>query len=102
MSKIQKLFKTKYGGLIFSLISGLAYFVIVTDFLSNTNGGILLGFFFSPAIVCASALVLLKTAKKLLEEERYKKLNILFFVHLVLVLISLAFLADIISKYFCR
>lgn len=99
MFNTKKLFSTKYGGFAFSLISGLAYFIIILDFLisSVSNGGILLGFFFFPAIICGTALVLLKTVKKLTEDEEYKKLNVLFYVHLLLFLISLVFLADIIK-----
>lgn len=97
MKDINKLFDTKYGGLIFALASGCAYFIIILDFilkLSPANG--LLGFFFFPAIICGTGLILLKTVKKLRDEESYQKVNILVYAHIVLLLISIVFFIDII------
>lgn len=97
MSGVGKIFETKYGGLIFSLLSGCAYFVIILDFILKTTplGG-LLGLFFFPAIIFGAGLVLLKTVKKLLDEEQSKKVNILVYAHIVLILISIIFLFDIV------
>ncbi len=97
MKGIGKIFDTKYGGLIFSLASGCAYFIIILDFIlkSSASGG-LLGFFFFPAIICGAGLVLLKTIKKLQDEERPEKVNLIVYAHIGLILISIAFLFDII------
>lgn len=99
MHGIGKIFDTKYGGLIFSLICGAAYYIIILDFITRytSQGGELLGFFFLPAIICTAALVILKTAKRLILEELFSKLNLLIYVHIILILISLVFLADILS-----
>ncbi len=98
MNKIYKLYETKYGGLIFSLLSGIAYYIIVLYFLlgGTNSGGALLGFFFLPAIVCGMALVLFKTVKKLKETEALGRINLLIYGHIILILMSLVFLADII------
>lgn len=97
MKGIARLFNTKYGGLIFSLFCGGAYYIIILDFLIRytQNGGGLLGFFFFPAIICGGALVLFKTAKRLTDAEQYAKLNALIYIHLLLIAVSLVFLADI-------
>lgn len=99
MKGVGKIFDKKYGGLIFSLISGSAYFIIILDLIlkSSPSGG-LLGFFFFPAIICGSGLILLKTINKLRDEENYQKVNIIVYAHIVLVLISIVFLLDIIIK----
>lgn len=98
MYGVGKIFNTKYGGLVFSLVSGLAYFIIVLDFILHytKNGGVLLGFFFFPAIICGMALVLMKSVKRLKEEERYSKINLLVYLHIVLVILSAVFLLDIV------
>lgn len=99
MNKAYKIFETKFGGLIFSLLSGCAYFIIIlSTILSTTQAGGLLGFFFFPAIICGTALVLLKTIKKLYDEEQYQKINIIFYTHILLILISIVFLFDIIMN----
>lgn len=99
MYGIGKLFNTKYGGLIFSLFGGTAYFMLALSFLSrySPNGGILLGFFFFPAITCGMAVILLKAVKRLQDEERYRQINLLAYMHIVLFLISIVFLIDIIK-----
>ena len=97
MKGIGKIFDTKYGGLIFALLSGSAYFIIILNFIlkgSPANG--LLGFFFFPAIICGAGLLLLKTVKKLRDEESFQKINILVYAHIILLLISIVFLFDII------
>lgn len=97
MNKIYKIFETKYGGLIFSLLSGCAYFIIVLDLiLKSTPSGGLLGFFFFPAIICGAGIVLLKTIKKLQAEEQMQRINIIVYTHIILMLISIVFLFDII------
>ncbi|MBO5060167.1 MAG: hypothetical protein J6C82_04565 [Clostridia bacterium] len=98
MQGIGKIFDTKYGSLIFALLSGCAYFIIVLDFIMKytENSGALLGFFFFPAIICGMGLVLLKAIKRLRDEEAFGKINMLVYAHIVLFLISLVFLYDII------
>lgn len=98
MNGIGKIVESKAGELIFSLVSGLAYYIVITAFIiGNTNsGGALLSFFFLPAIVCGAALILIKTIRKLKEEEQFGKINLLIYPHILLILISIVFLFDII------
>lgn len=89
--KMKKFLETKYGGLIFSLLSGLAYFCLVLTFILETTGnkGILLGIFFFPAIVCGMGLVLLKGIKQWQEQENYSKITAVVILHVVLFIISI-------------
>lgn len=98
MHGIGKIFDTKLGGLIFSLICGAAYYIIILSFIMkySPNGGMLLGFFFLPAIVCGAALVIFKTAEHLRSEENFGKINLLIYLHIVLTAVSIVFLLDII------
>lgn len=88
---IKKLMELKYGPLIFSLFCGLAYFGIALSLILNytENGGLLLAFFFSPAIICGSALLIIKALKMYMEEENSKKINFLFWSHILLLVVSL-------------
>lgn len=97
MKGIGKIFETKYGGLIFSLASGCAYFIIILSLvLAEAPSAGLLGFFFFPAIIAGTGLVLFKTIKRLMDEELFGRINVICWLHIVLMAISLVFLADLI------
>lgn len=97
MHGIGKIFNTKYGGLIFSLLAGTAYFTIILDFIlkHTSNGGALLGFFFFPAIIAGSALIIIKTVKRLELEEEFLKINLFLYLQLGIILLGIIFLIDI-------
>ena len=88
---MRKLFETRFGGLVFSLLSGLAYFGLIFGFI--LDNGAILGFFFFPAIVCGMALVLLKMIKRLREEENYTKINFIVIAHIILMVLSIIYTA---------
>ena len=96
MKGIGKIVESKAGELIFSLLCGVAYYIVITGFIiGNTNtGGMLLSFFFLPAIVCGAALILIKTIRKLKDEELFSKINMRIYPHIILLLISIVFLFD--------
>ena len=97
MKGIGKIFETKYGGLVFSLLSGCAYFIIILDIILQTASSAgLLGFFFAPAIIAGTGLVLLKTIKRLIDEEQPGRVNVICWIHIALMALSLVFLADLI------
>lgn len=101
MKGMGNLVKSRVGELVFSLLSGCAYFIVLAGFIINNtqNGGLMLSMFFFPAIVCGAALILIKTIRKLKEEELFSKINILIYAHILLMIISVAFLIDmLISK----
>ena len=99
MKGIGKIVNSTLGELIFSLVAGVAYFIIIMGFVvANTNtGGYMLSFFFLPAIVCGAALLLIKTIRKLKDEEGYSKINAIIYTHIVLLLISFVFLIDLLK-----
>ena len=99
MKGIGKIVNSTLGELIFSLVAGVAYFIIIMGFVvANTNaGGYMLRFFFLPAIVCGAALLLIKTIRKLKDEEGYSKINTIIYAHIVLLLISFVFLIDLLK-----
>lgn len=92
---MKRFFETKYGGLIFSLLSGCAYFALVMCFILESSGekGLLLGFFFFPAIICGMGLVLLKSIKQWQEQEEYGKIKAVAIFHIILMVISIVFVA---------
>lgn len=93
-NKILQLMQSTKGLLVFTLLSGCAYFITVLKFiLSHTNaGGGLLGFFFFPAIVCGAALVLIKVIKQCFENGNENAVINIFLIHVVFILISIVFL----------
>lgn len=93
-NKILQLMQSTKGLLVFTILSGCAYFITVLKFiLSHTNaGGGLLGFFFFPAIVCGAALVLIKVIKQCFENGNENAVINIFWIHVVFILISIVFL----------
>lgn len=97
--RIEKIFGTKYGGLIFSLLSGCAYFILVLSYIISTGPRAwLIGFFFAPAIICGMALVLFKMIRQFIENEEFKKANLVAILHVILMLMSIVFLIAMIVK----
>ena len=97
MKGIGKIVNTRTGELIFSLLAGCAYFIIIMGFIVNNTqtGGVMLSMFFMPAIVCGAAIFIIKTIRKLKDEESLGKINTLIYSHIFLLAISLAFLIEI-------
>ena len=85
--------KKTYAPLIFSLFCGLVYFGLALRVIMDFTevGGGLLAFFFFPAIVCGGALLIVKAIKIYIDEENSKKLNFMFWSHIVLAVVSLVF-----------
>ena len=97
--KIEKIFNTRYGGLVFSLLSGCAYFIVILSLILTAGPRTgLLAFFFAPAIICGMALVLFKMIRQFLENEELKKANLVGVLHVILMLISIVFLVAMILK----
>ena len=90
---ILNLMKKTYSPLVFGLFCGLVYFgLLLKPILAFTeNGGMLLAFFFFPAIVCGGALFIVKAVKIYIEEENAKKLSFMFWSHIVLAVVSITF-----------
>lgn len=96
-NKILNLMRNTWGLLIFALLSGCAYYAVILKFiLSHTEtGGGLLGFFFFPLIICGAALVLIKTIKQCIENERENAVILIFLFHVLFIFIGIVFLISI-------
>ncbi len=90
---MDKILNTKYGGLIFSLLSGLGYFFLVMALISETKYSYLLGIFFFPTIVCGAAVCILKTIKAWQEEGKFENIRRLMYIHVVLFVFSAIYAA---------
>lgn len=88
---MNKIFKSRYGLLIFSLLSGLGYFALAMSLISGIKYSGLLGLFFMPAIVCGAALCIFKTVKNLMESEQMKKVRAVFIFHMFLIVFAMVF-----------
>lgn len=89
---MKKFLSSKYGLLIFSLISGIAYFILIMMLISKINYSYLLGIFFFPAVVCGIALCLYKSIKNLEQIQAWSKIRSLMLLHVFVVMLSIIFL----------
>lgn len=82
--------KNRAFQLVFSLICGIAYFIIAYSFIGQATkaGGGFLAFLFCPAIICGMALVIIKSIRRFIEEENKKAVNFLFIVHIIIITAS--------------
>ncbi len=93
--KLLSFFEKKHTALTFSLMCGLAYLVIILSFITrNTSAGGLIVFFFSPAIVCGSALLIFKSTRTFIQYKSTKSLGTLFFGHIIVMLLALLLLLE--------
>ncbi len=75
--------KHTYMPLIFSLVSGIAYFLIVYPMLCSMRGGAFLAFMFLPAIVFGSGLIIIKMLKNFMDMENEKGVWFLVVMHII-------------------
>lgn len=93
---MEKLLKSKYGLLIFSLICGGAYFALIMMLIIQVKYAYLLGIFFFPAVICGGALCIYKTIRNEEREQNYAKIKMImginvFFIILAAVFVSVGF-----------
>ena len=60
---MDKILNSKYGLLVFSLLSGVGYFLLIMCLISQTPYSSLLGLFFFPTVVCGAALCIFKAVR---------------------------------------
>lgn len=94
-NKLLELLKKPAPLLVFGLLSGGAYFAIVVELIAGyfSEPNRLIIYFFAPVIICGTALVLIKLIKQHYEAENYPKITILFWVHIVLMIIAACMIA---------
>lgn len=88
---MKKILDKKYGLLVFSLLSGFAYFTLIMILISEVQFSYLLGIFFFPAVVCGAALCLVKSIKTMLENGDEKKAYRIMKLHVVLIIFAFFF-----------
>lgn len=96
--KLLSFFSKKYTALGFSIVCGIAYLIIITSFVldfTNASGGLLI-FFFFPAIICGSALLIFKAIKTYIEYETTRQLSMLFWSHIIVILLAILMLLEMI------
>lgn len=86
---MDKLFKSKYGLLIFSLLCGVGYFLLIMLLISNVEYSYLLGIFFFPAVICGGALCVFKTIRGYMENENHISLKRFVMINTVMVIFSI-------------
>lgn len=96
---MKRLLESKYGLLIFSLLSGMGYFILIMMLMRNIKYSYLLGIFFFPAVICGSALCIYKTLRTMQENNDYKKIKKILIIHTGLMFFAFVYvLAAIILK----
>ena len=89
---MEKILKSRYGLLIFSLACGLSYFILIMLLIANVKYFYLLGIFFFPAVVCGGALCLYKTIKNMEDASEFRRIKSLMILHVFVVLFAVVFL----------
>ena len=89
---VEKLLRSRYGLFIFSLISGVAYFILIMILIAKVKYSYLLGVFSFPAITCGSALVIIKNVRALEQVGQFDKISRLLKLHTTLIIFALIFL----------
>lgn len=87
---VKKLLTNTWSLLVFALIAGCAYYAVILRFILDhtARGGNLLGFFFMPLIICGAALVIIKTIKKCFEDDKDNKAFVIFWAHVVFIIVA--------------
>lgn len=90
---IEKILMNPTKRLIFALLAGVGYFVIVMKFvISFTAHAGLMGLFIAPAIICGTALVIIKTIKKYIDAEEIPPVSI-FYINFAVMIMAIVFAA---------
>lgn len=90
--RILNILNTTAGQLIFALLAGCGYFMIVLKFIISASGGsAFLAYSFSPLIICGAALVIVKLMRQSRENENPGAIMKLFWVHIAVIAIGVIF-----------
>ena len=85
--------------LIHALLAGLAYFVVVLrfvlDFTAVAASGAFLGFLFAPAVICGSAVLLIKQMRIWRDNENFRAVAVMTLCNAVIFIIAVVLGIDI-------
>lgn len=87
--KIIDIFNNTVAQLVFALLAGVGYFMILAGPVVELSRGMwIILLFFAPAIICGSALVIIKLAKQAKENENEASLMKIFWIHVAVFIIG--------------
>lgn len=90
--KLLRVLTTTAGRLIFALLAGCGYFMIVLRVITAASGGSsFLAYSFSPLIICGAALVIVKLMRGAEENENQAAILKLFWIHLAVFAVGIVF-----------
>lgn len=90
--KILSLINTTAGQLIFSLLSGLGYFLIISGWILDLSRGMwLILLYIAPIIICGGAIIIIKLIKQAREVENEKNILRIFWLHIAVIIIGVIF-----------
>lgn len=88
---MNRLINSRYGLLVFSLLSGFAYFTLVMILISQVKYSYLLGIFFCPAVVCGAAACIIKSVKAFVDNEQIDRAKRIVGIHTALIVFAIVF-----------
>ena len=90
--KILNLINTTAGQLIFVLLSGLGYFMLISGWVIDfSKGSWLMLLYIAPLVICGAAIVIIKLIKQAREAENEKTILKIFWLHTVVFLLGIIF-----------
>lgn len=90
--KIIDMINTTAGRLIFALISGLGYFMILSEWILGMSRGMwLILMYVAPVLICGAAIVIVKLIKQAQESEDNGKIIRIFWIHAAVVFVGAVF-----------
>ncbi len=91
-NKILNLINTTAGQLIFALLSGLGYFMLISGWVIDfSKGSWLILMYIAPLVICGAAIVIIKLIKQAREVENEKTILKIFWLHAVVLLLGIIF-----------
>lgn len=90
--KILNLINTTAGQLIFALLSGLGYFMLISGWVIEfSKGSWLLLLYFAPVVICGAAIIIIKLIKQAREAGNEQTILKIFWIHICVILMGIFF-----------
>ena len=90
--KILNILNTTVGQLIFALLSGLGYFMLVGGWIMDfSKGEWLMLLYLAPIIICGAALVIVKLIKAARDAENNGTILRIFWLHIAVIILGIVF-----------
>lgn len=87
--RILKILNSTVGRLVFSLLCGVGYFMLVSGWILDMSRGIwLILLYFAPVIICGAAIVIIKLIKQANNTENDNAILKMFWLHIAVIIIG--------------